>query len=115
MGLGSIAIKRRTPTDSRMIPEESEGVRGPREARGGEKLKLGEAMSTKEDGIVWKEFALKKKKCQSDGGSVRGLSGSGQVWGTRKKVTEEKGQLREQACSAEGHPTRKGGRRKEEK
>lgn len=58
---------------------------------------------------------LKKMKCQSDGGSVRGLSGSGQVWGTRKKVTEEKGQLLEQACSAKGHPTRKGGRRKEEK
>lgn len=34
VGLGSIAIKRRTPTDSRMIPEESEGMRGPREAEG---------------------------------------------------------------------------------
>lgn len=57
VGAGSIAIKRRTPVDSRMIPEESEGVEDHGKLRGGEDLKLGEVMAAEDDGIVWKEFA----------------------------------------------------------
>lgn len=53
---------------------------------------------------------------QSDGGSEEGLSGSGQVGGTRKEVTEGKGQLLEQASVQGVRPTRKegGGRKRRE-
>lgn len=53
-------------------------------------------------------------KCQSEGGSVEGLSGSRQVWGTRKKVTEGKDSCwNRRRCR--GAPHAEGGRRKEEK
>lgn len=60
VGAGSIAIKRCTPIDSRMVPEESEGVRGSREAEGRGGSEAGRGDVSEDNGSFGKSL-LKKK------------------------------------------------------